>query len=224
MRLIFLATFASAQNTVWQWLHRLGGPGLVLLGILDSSVVPLPGSMDVFTVVLSAHHRSWWPYYGFMATFGTVLGGYLTYRLAEKGGEQTLEKKIGRQRAEKVYNKFEKQGGLWVFVGSILPPPFPIVPFLMAAGVLKYPKKKFLAVLAGGRGIRFFSDACVAHLYGGLIVNWVARSRRPLLYVAIGLGVAAGLVALVFFKWYLPRKKRQAEAAKHRSPATAKAA
>src|SRR5439155_3972274 len=87
-------------NPVWKWLHRLGGPGLILLGIADNSLIPLPGSMDVFVIVLSAHQRQWWFYYAIMATVGALLGGYLTYRLAEKGGAETLERKIGRQRAE----------------------------------------------------------------------------------------------------------------------------
>jgi len=33
--------------TVWQHLRRMGGPGLVVLGLADNSIVPLTGSMDV---------------------------------------------------------------------------------------------------------------------------------------------------------------------------------
>ncbi len=60
------------------WLGHLGGPGLILLGILDNSVVPVPGSMDVLTIVLAANQRDWWPYYAAMATVGSLIGGYLT--------------------------------------------------------------------------------------------------------------------------------------------------
>src|SRR5208337_2762852 len=88
---LFLAL--APASTLWTWLHRLGGPGLIVLGLLDNSAIPLPGSMDVFVIVLSAHHRGWWPYYAFMAVVGAVIGGYVTYRLASKGGEGTLEKK-----------------------------------------------------------------------------------------------------------------------------------
>jgi len=35
------------------WLERLGGLGLILLGLADNSPIPLPGSMDVLTVILS---------------------------------------------------------------------------------------------------------------------------------------------------------------------------
>src|SRR5271165_980706 len=97
-----------SARPLWTWLHRLGGPGLIVLGLLDNSVVPLPGSMDVFVVLLSAHHRGWWPYYAGMAVVGGVVGGYVTYRLAANGGEQMLEKKVGKRRAEKVFRRFKQ--------------------------------------------------------------------------------------------------------------------
>jgi membrane protein DedA with SNARE-associated domain len=137
----------------------------------------------------------------------------LTYRLAEKGGEETLEKRIGKRRANKVYKKFEKQGGYWVFGGSILPPPFPIVPVLMAAGVLAYPKRKFLMALALGRAIRYFLLAWVAHVYGISIIGWLSKYYKPMLYTLIGSAVLGSLGLLVYLKWYRPRKKEQARVA-----------
>lgn len=203
---IFVET-AAESSPVWKWIHRLGGAGLVLLGLADSSVIPLPGSMDVFTILLAAHKREWWPYYGLMATAGAVLGGYFTYRLAQKGGHEALEKRVGKNRAQKVYKKFEKHGFFWVVLGSLLPPPFPIVPFLMAAGALQYPRKKFLTALSAGRGTRFMAVAYVGHLYGKAIINFLSQYYQPMLYAIIALAVAAGIGALIYFRWYLPRKK-----------------
>src|SRR5579884_2982131 len=134
MRALVSLVLASSLGN---WIHRLGGPGLILLGIIDNSAIPIPGGMDIFVILLSAHRREWWFYYAFMAIVGALLGGYLTYRLAEKGGEETVEKKIGKQRAQKVYDKFKKRGFPTISVSGVLPPPFPIVPVLMAAGVLE---------------------------------------------------------------------------------------
>jgi len=206
MRTLLLALFS---DSIWNWLHRLGGPGLILLGVADNSIVPLPGSMDVFVILLSAHEPAWWPYYGFMGTVGAVLGGYITYRLAEKGGEETLEKKIGKQRAQKVYKRFEKHGFATVSIGAVLPPPVPIVPFLMAAGVLRYPTKKFLFALSVGRGIRFFAVAYLGHIYGDAIIGWLSQYYKPLLYALIGLGILGGIAALLYFKWYRPRRQKE---------------
>jgi membrane protein YqaA with SNARE-associated domain len=101
MRILFVLIVA---DSVWKWIHRLGGPGLILLGLADNTpfISAPPGSVDAFVILLSAHRPEWWAYYAFMITVGEVLGGYLTYRLAEKGGEATLERRVGKQRAEKI--------------------------------------------------------------------------------------------------------------------------
>jgi membrane protein YqaA with SNARE-associated domain len=209
MTMRLLVTILLAGSGMWKWLIGLGGPGLIVLGLVDNSAIPLPGSMDVLVVVLSAHHRSWWPYYAIMAVIGATIGGYLTYRLAEKGGEGTLEKKVGKRRAEKVYSRFKKHGFATIVVGAILPPPFPVVPFLLAAGALHYPKRNFLAALATGRAVRYFGLAYLGHRYGVHIVHWLNRYYQPILYTLITLAVVGGLAALWYFKSYRPG--RQAE-------------
>ncbi len=193
-----------AADSTWKWLLRFGGPGLIVIGLIDNSVIPIPGGMDVSVVLLTAHHREWWPYYAAMATVGAVLGGYLTYRLARKGGKEGLEKEIGQKRAAKVYKKFEKGGFSTVFVASILPPPFPMVPVLMAAGVLQYSRGRFLASLALGRAVRFFAIALLSSIYGTAIVGWLGRYYKPLLYMLIALAVLGVLGTLLYFKWYRP--------------------
>src|SRR5450432_462871 len=87
---------------VWRTLHRLGGFGQILLGVADNSVVPLTGSADVLTIWLAAQHPDRWPYYALMATVGAVIGGYITYSLARKGGKETLEYKLSKKSAAKV--------------------------------------------------------------------------------------------------------------------------
>src|SRR5271166_2203695 len=140
---------------IWHRLRRLGGPGLVLLGIADNSVIPLTGSMDVLTIWLAARHHEPWPYYAFMATVGAVIGGYITYAVARKGGKETMERKLSKKRARQVSRAFERWGFFAVAIPALLPPPFPFVPFLVAAGAGQYSPKRFIGALALGRGVRY---------------------------------------------------------------------
>ena len=199
------------------WVLHLGGIGLIPLGLLDNSVVPLPGSMDVATILLAARDRELWFYYAAMATVGAMIGGYLTYRLAKKGGKESLEKKFGKKRIDKVYKEFEKGGFSTVFIGSMLPPPFPMVPVLMAAGVMQYSRQRFLVALALGRGIRFFAIALLSSIYGTAIVGWLGRYYQPLLYMLIAFAVLGALGALVYFKWYRPRHGASPEMQKQKA-------
>jgi membrane protein YqaA with SNARE-associated domain len=191
-------------DSVWKWIRHLGGPGLILLGLADNTpFISAPaGSVDVFVIVLSAQQYGWWAYYALMATVGEVAGGYVTYRLAEKGGQEALESKVGKPRAEKLYQRFEKHGDLTVFAGSILPPPFPFTSVLMAAGVMHYPHKRFLSALTAGRALRFFSVAYLSKVYGPQMIGFFSRHYQTMVYVLIALGVTAGIGTLVYFKWH----------------------
>jgi membrane protein YqaA with SNARE-associated domain len=201
---------AVIQKSIWHVVRRFGGPGLIVLALLDNSVIPLPGSMDACTILLAAAHREPWWYYAIMATIGSVLGGYLTYRLGVKGGKETLEKKLSKRRADKVYRIFERYGFWSIAIGALCPPPFPIVAFLLSAGALHYPLRKFLTSLTLGRAIRYTLLAYLGHHYGRHIVRWLDKYSQPLLYVLIAMGVVSGLVALFYWLRYRRRKQGQA--------------
>jgi len=187
-------------HSLWRWLIHLGGPGLILLGIADNSLVPLPGSMDVLTILLSARQHSWWLYYAGMATAGAVLGGYLTYRLARRGGKEALEKRLSTQRAQWAMQKFERRGFWAVAVPAMLPPPVPIVPFLLVAGAMQYSRQKFLAALTLGRSVRFTVVAFVASHYGRHIFRFFAKYYQPALYLLIGIAIGGGIVGWAAYR------------------------
>jgi membrane protein YqaA with SNARE-associated domain len=197
---LFAIVLLVSKKSALRWLVHLGGPGLILLGVIDNSPVPLPGSMDVATILLAAHNRHLWVYYAMMATAGSVLGGYLTYRMARKGGKETLEKRFSKRKTAKVYAIFERWGLVSVAIPAILPPPFPIVPMLLAAGAMQYPARKFLAALALGRGIRYTILAYLGARYGRHIVRLFALYYWPVLIVLIAFSLLGGLYGLFEYK------------------------
>ena len=192
--------------TIWQRLRRLGGPGLVLLGIADNSVIPLTGSMDVLTIWLAARHHEPWPYYALMATVGAVIGGYITYILARKGGKAAMERKLSKRRAAKVYEVFERWGFSAVALPALLPPPFPFVPFLLAAGAMQYSRKKFIAALSLGRGIRYSIAAYLGFVYGNHVLRFFSRYESLAIGILVGLACVGAIVTLV---QYLRMRKPQ---------------
>jgi membrane protein YqaA with SNARE-associated domain len=181
----------------WVRLRRLGGWGLVLLGVADNSVVPLTGSMDVLTIWLAARHREPWIYYALMATIGAVLGGYITYSLARRGGKHAMERRLSKRKAAKVYKRFERWGFGAIAIPAVLPPPFPFVPFLLAAGAMQYSRAKFLGALVLGRGVRYSVAAYFGALYGRQILRFFAKYDKLAVGVLIGLAVIGGILTLI---------------------------
>src|SRR5579859_451713 len=199
MSTLHLSTlFSSVPRNVTRWLLHLGGIGLIPLGLLDSSVIPLPGSMDFAVVLLSARDKPLWFYYAAMATTGSVLGALLTYRIARKGGKEALAKKLSKRKADRVLKAFERWGLAAIAIPALLPPPFPFVPFVIAAGAMQYSLAKFLAALSAGRAVRYTILAWLGVRYGRHILSLFSRHAYAALAVGLGVVLATVIIGLLF--------------------------
>jgi membrane protein DedA with SNARE-associated domain len=183
-----------------RWVRHLGGPGLIVLGLIDSSVIPIPGSMDALTIVLAARQHDLWPYYALMATIGSVIGGFVTYRIARRQGKGAMERKISRRQMNRVTKAFEKWGFGAVLIPAFLPPPSPMVPFLIAAGAMQYSRNKFLIALTIGRAIRFTILAALGAFYGRQIITLITSHAKPILITFIAASAALSLYFLFRYK------------------------
>jgi membrane protein DedA with SNARE-associated domain len=193
--LLLLLAQRSATRQVRHWFYTLGGIGLIPLGILDSSLIPIPGSLDAMTIVLAARQSDLWPYYAFMAVVGSVFGAYLTYRLAQKRGRQILEKKLSEKNRKRV-DRVLKRWGFWAIATcAVLPPPTPMTPFIVAAGATDYSRNSFLGSFAVGRAIRYLLLAFLGAKYGRQVLRILVHHEREVVYALIALVVliAAGV-------------------------------
>jgi len=197
----------TAARSVRRWLFHLGGLGLIPLGLLDNSPIPLPGAMDVATILLAARHEQLWIYYGLMATAGSVIGGFVTYRMARKGGKAALERRFSRKKVDRVCKIFERWGFGAIAIPAVLPPPMPMVPFLLAAGALQYPARKFLFALTLGRVCRYMLLAYLAGRYGRKIIAFIVHHGHP---AVVGIVIAAiAIAALGAYFWGKAKTKRK---------------
>jgi membrane protein YqaA with SNARE-associated domain len=194
---LIAAATPTLARSVRRWLYRLGGIGFIPLGLLDSSVIPLPGSMDVLTIILSARNPELWLYYAAMATAGSVIGGFVTYRLARKGGTAALARWITAGALAKGNELFERWGFSAICIPAMLPPPVPMVPFVLAAGSMHYSAKKFLASLTLGRITRYTLLAFLGARYGRRMRGLISLHGHP---VALGvLGLVVTTTVIIFF-------------------------
>ncbi len=193
---LFSKNSGGFSNTILGWLRHLGGPGLILLGVVDNSVVPMPGSLDALTVILAANQHDWWPYYAAMASIGAVIGGYLTYRIAQRESKEELEKRVPADKFKKVERVFKRWGFGAIVIIAILPPPAPMVPFLLAAGAAQYPRKRFIGALSLGRAARYGALAYLASIYGNAIRRIISNNINIMIVlgaVCVGGGIAGAL-------------------------------
>ena len=182
-------------------LRHLGGLGLFAIAVVDASPLPTFGGPDILTAILAARHAEPWYYYAALATLGSVVGAYLTYRAAHLAGADYLKKKFGKRRVSKSLAYFEEWGTAGLAVSCAVPFPFPTSAFFAAAGVLKYSWRKFLVVVTVSRGARYTMIALIAFHYGR---HFIRVLRHPGQYygwfLAIVIVVAGMVVTAVLMR------------------------
>src|SRR3954447_20715197 len=179
---------------------KFGGPGLLVLGILDSSFLFAPLGNDLLVVALTARHRSipLMLYYAGMSTIGSVLGCLLVDVVFRKAGEKGLEKHLSKRRLAYVRRKVTDNAAWALVIASIAPPPFPFTPFVMAAAALQYPRKRLLAITGAARMVRFTGLGVLAYFYGRRILKWAeADIVQWILIGVVGVGGVGSMVSVV---------------------------
>jgi membrane protein YqaA with SNARE-associated domain len=169
----------------------LGGPGLFLLAFLDSSFLSFPQVTDILIIVLVTKHPERFLWYTALPTIGSVLGCYVLYALARRGGEAFLRKRMKDRHVERALAVFRKYGLLAVAIPSILPPPVPFKMFVLAAGAAGVKPFDFLVAITIGRGIRYFGEGLLALWYGQWALNVLNEHGR-----AVSLGLCAIIAVL----------------------------
>ncbi len=145
---------------------HLGALGLFFLAILDSSPFPTFGGPDVLIVILVATRRHPWYEFASVAAAGSVIGAYLTFRLARQAGQPYLEKKFGKAKIGAFMDLFKEWGTSALIASTAIPFPFPTSLVFAAAGASEYSMGKFVAVVLVARGVRYAAVAFLADRYG----------------------------------------------------------
>jgi membrane protein YqaA with SNARE-associated domain len=209
LNLLAPAPRRSAPQTFASTIRHLGAFGLFFLAILDSSPIPTFSGPDILTAVLSASHRNPWYEYAATATAGSLIGAYLTFRVARKAGSAYLESKFNKGKVSKFLKLFKKWGTGTLAASAAIPLPTPTSMFFAAAGASDYPLGKFLVVVAISRAIRYSGIALVAAHYGR---HFIRALRHPMQYWGWMLFLLAMTLALVAGGFLINRRLEAAEA------------
>ncbi len=197
---------AKVVAAITAWATGLGGVGLFIIAALDSSFLSFPQVNDVLVIVLSAKYPEHMPYYAGMTTVGSLIGCFMLFAVARRGGEVFLRKRLTGAHVDRALRLYQRFGLLAVVVPALLPPPVPFKVFVVLAGAADVPPWRFGVAVVIGRGIRYFGQGYLAVLYGEHALDFMKVHGTE---IGVGLATVALLsgVALVMF-----RRRRQAAA------------
>ena len=176
---------ADLFETIQAWASGMGGIGLFVIALLDSSFLSFPQVNDLLIIVLSTKYPARMPYYASMTTVGSLIGCFMLYAVARRGGESLLRKRLKGRYVDRALELYQRYGLLAVVVPALLPPPVPFKVFVLLAGAAAVAPWRFGVAVIIGRGIRYFGQGYLAVLYGDEAAGFMKAHGA-----AIGIGLA----------------------------------
>ena len=176
--------------------------GTFLIAALDASMVFfLPFGVDAVVIFLAARNESLFWLYPMLAAAGSTTGAAVTYWIGKKIGEVGLSRHVPARRLERLQCRVRDSGAIAMAVPALLPPPFPLTPFVLTCGALQVNAWRFLTTFAAVRLLRFGVEAGLAVLYGRGILR--VLQSKPFQMIVIGFIVVAilGTVASAALLW-----------------------
>jgi membrane protein YqaA with SNARE-associated domain len=198
--------FGQLIAAITAWATGLGGLGLMIIAVLDSSFLSFPQVNDVLVVVLSAKYPERMPYYAGMTTLGSLIGCFMLFSVARRGGEVFLRKRLKGAHVDRALRIYQRFGLLAVVVPALLPPPIPFKVFVVLAGAADVAPWRFALAVGIGRGIRYFGQGYLAVVYGDHALEYLQAHGAE---IGVSLAVLALLSGLGLV---MLRRRRQTAA------------
>lgn len=197
-------------NHAFGWLLGLGSGGLFILGVLDSSFLMLPLGNDLLITALTIQHHERLPFYIAFASLGSCTGVFLLDSIARKGGEVGLQKIMSKRRFEYLKRKMSRRASIPLALVCVAPPPFPFTPVVATASAFNYPRWRLLAIILGGRIVRFTVVGLLAIRFGDQILRLAKTNIFVGVMIAVIVASAVGSVLSVM-KWVRQSRRRAAD-------------
>ena len=187
--------FASYTEYIRALLIPLGPWGIFLIAFIDAAFLGIPMDPVVAYFVYRRPGLFW--LYTLMGAAGSALGSVVVYYIGRKGEEVLLEKRIPKQKLQRIRGAFERHEFLALMVPAMLPPPTPFKFFVLTAGGLKMRLDHFLLAIFSGRLIRFTILSVLTIFFGPQIVTLTAnlvKQHMPWVLAVVALGLLVWLV------------------------------
>jgi len=183
--------------------------GAFLLGALDSSMLFfLPFGIDTVVIYLAARNGDWFWIYPVLATAGSTLGAAVTYWIGHKAGEHGLEHLVPERRLKRMQGKVKDSGAIALAVPALLPPPFPLTPFILTCGALAVDRTRFFLTFVSMRLLRFGVESLLAHRYGRGILRVLQSETFQAVILGFIVIAVAGTVVSAILLWRSTHMRR----------------
>jgi membrane protein DedA with SNARE-associated domain len=204
---------ADIATWVQSLVERLGYPGLFLLIVLESTMIPIPSLLVMpFAGFLASRGVFSLPVILILNSAGALTGSMLSYWLGAKGGKPLLLRYgkwlfIRPKDLDKTEAYFARHGGMTVFIARFLP----VVRHLISipAGLARMPLPSFLLQTFLGATIWGGGLMVVGYLLGSQWEEVAHRAKKVDLLIAALIVVA---ILAIIVRFVVVRRRDRAKA------------
>src|SRR5690349_18603673 len=134
---------------------------------MNSSVVGVvPFGTDALVVVLASTRGEMLWIFPPIVTVISLVGAALTHWVGRSAGDIGLSRLVSPRYLERMKINVAKAGAGRLAAAAVLPPPFPLTPFVLTCGALDLDRGRFFLAFGIARLIRFSAVALLARQYG----------------------------------------------------------
>ena len=176
--------------------------GAFVIAALDATMLFfLPFGVDGVVIYLAARDEGLFWLYPVLATLGSLTGAATTYWIGKKIGEVGLERYVPERRLARVRWRVRDSGAIAMAIPALMPPPFPLTPFILTCGALKVNPWRFFALFGAMRLLRFGTGALLALVYGRGILRVLQSDTFQMVIGAFIVVAIVGTVVSAVLLW-----------------------
>ena len=176
--------------------------GAFLMAALDTSMLFfLPFGIDAIVIFLAARNPDTFWLYPLLATAGSLAGAAVTFWVGRKAGAAGLERLVHPRRLERLKGKVNDSGAIALAIPALLPPPFPLTPFILTCGALDVNRWRFFVTFGIVRLLRFGAEAALARIYGRGVLRMLQSDQFQMVITAFVIVAVIGTIVSAVMLW-----------------------
>ena len=160
-------------------------------------VCAVPLGSDALVIVLASTRGEIFWVFPPLVTMLSLVGAALTYWVGHSAGEIGLPRLVSPRHLDRMKSTVQKVGAGGLAAAAVLPPPFPLTPFVLTCGALGLDRGRFFLVFGMMRLIRFTAVALLVRQYGDRVRQFLESQQLQISVTMIVFVVLAVIVASV---------------------------
>lgn len=183
--------------------------GAFLMAALDTTLLLfLPFGIDALVVYLAARDRDLFWLYPLLATAGSLAGAAITYSIGRAIGDVGLKRIVPERRLARLQNRVRDSGAIALALPALLPPPFPLTPFILTCGALAVNPWRFFGTFAAVRLLRFGGEGVLARVYGRGVLRVLESDQFQVVVIVFAVIAVIGTIVSGVVLWKNSRPQR----------------